>query len=689
MTFASPICLMARATSTKSWLWHQRLSHINFDTINDLAKNNLVTGLPKFKYMKDYLCPSCDQGKSKKLPHKPKHVPNSTNRLRLFHMDLCGPMRVESINGFLRSKDEAPEVIKTFLKKIQVLLQAPVIIVRTENGTEFTNQVLKAYIEYIGAETIANACYTQNRSLIHKRFNKTSVYNQRKKKIMEMMNVTFDELSTMAFEQRNSKSELQEMTSRQISSRLDLTYAPSTITSQKPTECELDLLFEARYDDYIGGQSSDATRIAPAALVTQNLQTPNASTTIAESAPTLKNSSIEAPTIPNTSHDIDELQQQQHSQQQDNQAPLQSKAVADNVNNAMFDENMFINPFAPPSTSSDHPLEKVIEEPSRSVLTRNQLRTNGEMCIYALSMSTMEPRIVKEAMTDPGWINSMQDELLQFKRLDVWELVHLLDNIKPLTLKWLFKNKLDEENMIIRNKTRLVVRGYRQEEGIDFEESFAPVARMEVIRIFLVYVAHKSFIVYQMDVKTAFLHAEEGTLRAKAGTEGMVYVDDIIFGSINHRLSQPRNTDHAGCQDIFKSTSGGTQFLGEKLVSWSSRKQNCTSLSTVEAEYVSLSACYYQLANIFTKALPVDRFNDLVCRLGTDGRSSHPSQCRQSHMLILQAEGYIQGINQELKKALNIQDTLLYGLINKNFLKEHRVYDCKQIKLKIYVERDC
>ncbi|GJU35844.1 retrovirus-related pol polyprotein from transposon TNT 1-94 [Tanacetum coccineum] len=109
-------------------------------------------------------------------------------------------------------------------------------------------------------------------------------------------------------------------------------------------------------------------------------------------------------------------------------------------------------------------------------------------------------------MTDPGWIDSMQDELLQFKRLDVWELVPLPNNIKPLTLKWLFKNKFDEENTIIRNKTRLVVRGYRQEEGISFEESFAPVARMEAIKIFLAYAAHKSFIVYQMDLKTAFLH---------------------------------------------------------------------------------------------------------------------------------------------------------------------------------------
>ncbi|GJV62308.1 retrovirus-related pol polyprotein from transposon TNT 1-94 [Tanacetum coccineum] len=148
MASASLICHMARATSTKSWLWHQRLSHLNFDTINDL-----VTGLPKFKYHKEHLCPSCEQGKSKRASHPPKPVPNSKQRLHLLDIDLCGSMRIASINGkryvlvivddysrytwvlFLRSKDEAPEEIKTFLKKITVLLQAPVIIVRTDNGT--------------------------------------------------------------------------------------------------------------------------------------------------------------------------------------------------------------------------------------------------------------------------------------------------------------------------------------------------------------------------------------------------------------------------------------------------------------------------------------------------------------------------------------------------------------------------
>ncbi|GJW67068.1 retrovirus-related pol polyprotein from transposon TNT 1-94 [Tanacetum coccineum] len=439
MASTSPICLMSRATSTKSWLWHQHLSHLNFDTINDLTKNDLVTGLSKFKYHKEYVCPSCEQGKSKKASHPPKPVSNSKQRLHLFHMDLCGPMRVKSINRkryilvivddysrytwvhFLRSKDEAPEEIKTFLKKIQLLLQALVIIVRIDNNTKFKNQVFKEYFDDVGISHQTALCYSKNDHediwnlgakgvigfFIGYSANSCAyrVYNRRTRKIIETMNVTFDELSVMAFEQDSSKPGLQGLTSGQISSRLDLTYAPSTITSQKPTERESDLLFEAMYDDYIGGQPSAAPRTSPATPAPQ---------------------------------DVDELSQQHWTK--------------------------------------DHFLEQVIGEPSRPVLTRNQLRTDGEMCTYALTVSTMEPRNVKEAMTDPAWIDSMQEELLQFKRLDVWVLVPAPDNIKPLTLKWLLKNKHDEEK------------------------------RMEAISIILAYTTHKSFIVFQKDVKTAFLH---------------------------------------------------------------------------------------------------------------------------------------------------------------------------------------
>ncbi|GJW31099.1 retrovirus-related pol polyprotein from transposon TNT 1-94 [Tanacetum coccineum] len=168
MMASSSICLLSKATKTKSWLWHRRLSHPNFGAINHLARHGLVRGLPKLKFEKDHLCSACAMGKSKKKPHKPKSEDTNQEKLYLLHMDLCGPMRVASINGkkyilvivddysrftwvkCLRSKNEAPDFIIKFLKMIQVRLKTPVQRIRTDNGTEFVNQTLREYYEKVG-----------------------------------------------------------------------------------------------------------------------------------------------------------------------------------------------------------------------------------------------------------------------------------------------------------------------------------------------------------------------------------------------------------------------------------------------------------------------------------------------------------------------------------------------------------
>ncbi|GJX38810.1 retrovirus-related pol polyprotein from transposon TNT 1-94 [Tanacetum coccineum] len=169
-TSSTPICLMAKASPTQAWLWHRRLSHLNFDYINLLSKKDVVIGLPKLKYVKDQLCSSCEVSKSKRSSFKSKTVPSSKGRLNLLHMDLCGPMRVASINGkkyilvivddysrytwtlFLRSKDETPEVLKDFITIIQRNLQALVISVRTDRGTLFLDKTLHAFFKEEGIE---------------------------------------------------------------------------------------------------------------------------------------------------------------------------------------------------------------------------------------------------------------------------------------------------------------------------------------------------------------------------------------------------------------------------------------------------------------------------------------------------------------------------------------------------------
>nr|GEU76229.1 retrovirus-related Pol polyprotein from transposon TNT 1-94 [Tanacetum cinerariifolium] len=394
MASASPICLMALISPPS---------------------------LPKFKYHKEYLCPSCEQEKSKRASHPPKPVPNSRQRLHLLHMDLCGPMRIASING--KRNRTLVEAARTML----IFSRAPL---------------------FLWAEAIATACFTQNRSIIHSRFNKTpyELINGRK------LDISFLHVFGVLCYPKNVCEDIGKLGTK----GLDLTYASSTILV---------------VDEYIGSQTSAAQRTVLAAQAQQVHQTSTTSTSIAKTAPAPTNSSSQATIFLNTSQDVDGLRrQQQHAQQKGNQAHLQSKTVADNVSNAMLDGNTFVNHFSNSSTSAAESSSSQNVDPSN--MHTNQLRSDGNMCMYELIVSTLEPKNVKEAMTDPAWIELMQEELLQFKRLD----------------------------------SRLVVRGYRQEEGIDFEESFAPVPRMEASRIFLEDTAHKSFSVFQMDVKTAFLH---------------------------------------------------------------------------------------------------------------------------------------------------------------------------------------
>ncbi|GKA05030.1 retrovirus-related pol polyprotein from transposon TNT 1-94 [Tanacetum coccineum] len=207
--------------------------------------------------------------------------------------------------------------------------------------------------------------------------------------------------------------------------------------------------------------------------------------------------------------------------------------------------------------TKNHPIEQVIGDPLKPVMTRKRLQSDAEFCMYVLTVNTIEPKNIKEAMLDHSWIESMQDELNQFKRLDVWELVECPVGRNIIVVKWIWKNKTDAENTVIQNKSRLVAKGYCQEEGIDFEESFAPVARLEAVRIFVDYAAHKNFPIFQMDVKRAFMngplkeevfvpqpdgfvdlefpnHVNRLKKALRHGDDILlvqIYVDNIIFGS--------------------------------------------------------------------------------------------------------------------------------------------------------------
>ncbi|GJQ93372.1 retrovirus-related pol polyprotein from transposon TNT 1-94 [Tanacetum coccineum] len=630
---------------------------------------------------------------------------------------------------------------------------------------------------------------------------------------METIHVTFDELTEQTAPVHSSPGPAPNLlTPGPISSEL-VPNPPPAAPYVPPTNKELEILFQPMFDEYFESSTVDhLVPPAPAAQALVNPIGPSVSIPIDQEAPSGSH-------LPSSS---------------DHQSSLVHQGVAAEhlfeVNPfAVADLEPFVNVFAPDHNSkaspskviartesnqttqphehlrkwtASYPIDNIIGNPSRPVSTQKQLATDALWCFYNSVLSKVELKNFKSAITEDCWFQAMQDEIHEFDRLDVWELVPPPDCVMIIALKWIYKVKLDEYGDVLKNKACLVAKGYRQEEGLDFEESLAPVARLEAIRIFLANAVSKNMTVYQMDVKTAFLNGElkeevyvsqpEGFvdpdrphhvyrlkkalyglkqaprawydtlskfLLAQGFSKGVVdptlfirktgkhtlhvqiYVDDIIFastdpkdcdrfsnemsskfqmsmmgqisfflglqisqnprgifinqskyaneilkkfdlhksdpvdtpmvertkldedlsgipvdqtqyrsmigslmyltasrpdlvfavcmcaryqskptkkhleavkrvfrylqGTINMGLWYPKDTamaltayadaDHAGCQDTRRSTSGSAQFLGDKLVSWSSKKQTSTSISSTEAEYIAMSGCCAQI----------------------------------------------------------------------------------------------
>ncbi|KAJ9548880.1 hypothetical protein OSB04_021423 [Centaurea solstitialis] len=947
------IYLLAKATKADSWLWHQRLCHQNFKDMNKLVSRGLVSGLPETRLSKDTLCSACELGKMKRSSHPPKWETNCRCPLDMLHMDLCGPMRIESLARkkymlvlvdefsrftwleFLRAKSDAADRIIAFIKRIQVSLNLKVKKLRSDNGTEFRNTKLHSFLEDVGishnfsavrtpqqngvverknwtlveaarsmmahsgvpksfwAEAVATACYTQNRTLIVKRTGKTAyemiekrkpdikhlrvfgckcyilndrddlgkfdpkadesifigysphskayrVYNKRSQTILESTNVDFSETETLSdASSSNPDAILPDLPNAPPSTD----FRPNTFDSDFIDPSDYDLLIltgpiivpaapgtsttSVSSDAFMTESTFEATTSAqntatePVVSPPQNSSNEQPSGTSSEPVVAQTSTPVRAPVTeaaplpsPSTSQrSYAQVVRKPRLEVVLNIEPLgratsnpsggvQSRNfVVQDENDTTNNQESYVTLPHSRKWSRSHPPSQIIRSPSRNVQTRSSKKSDN-LGLFACFLSEFEPSEINQALSDPDWVRAMQDELAEFERNKVWHLVKRPWGKSIIGLKWIFRNKKDENNLVIRNKARLVAKGFRQQEGIDYDETFAPVARIEAIRIFLAYAAHKNMMVYQMDVKCAFLNGvlheevyveqpegfvdprfpdhvyaldkalyglkqaprawyetltiyllgagyKKGTIDPtlflrKSGDDLIIvqiYVDDIIFAStkpelckefehtmksqfqmsmmgeltfflglqvrqcpegifinqskyVHHLLkrfdvvgsnsaatpmsrsfqmdadlsgkpvdlkkyramigsllyltaSRPdivfstgvcaryqcdphdshlkavkrilrylkgtpdfglwypkgssfeligyTDSDHAGCKLDRKSTSGACQFLGNKLVSWSSRKQNCVSLSTAEAEYIAAACCCSQV----------------------------------------------------------------------------------------------
>nr|GEV59954.1 retrovirus-related Pol polyprotein from transposon TNT 1-94 [Tanacetum cinerariifolium] len=559
---------------TKSWLWHRHLSHLNFGAINHLARQGLVRGLLKLKFEKDRLCSARAMGKSTKKSHKPKSKDTNQEKLYLMHMDLYGPMRVESVNG---KKYILNNVVE---RRNRTLIEA-----------SYTMLIYAQALLFLWAAAVGTTCYTQNRSIIRLHHGKTPyellynklpdlsfihmfsalcyptndsenlgklqlkadigifigyaptkkdfrIYNRPTRRIVETIHVDFDELMAMASEQSSSGPALNEMTPATINSGL-VQKSSSSTPYVPPSKNDWDLLFQPMFDELLNPPPSvDHQAPEVIALIVDVIPPVQAdstgspsSTTVDQDAPSISKchttTETQSSVIP---QDVEEDNMDIEVAHMGND-PLFSVPILE-VTSAQSSSTASPHSIVQPDHqitqhtskwTKDHPLNNIIGQLSRPVSIRLQLYEQALFCYYDAFLTSVKPKTYKEALTLSCWIEAMQEELNEFKRIEGWELVPRPDKV----MKYGF-------------------------------ESCDPVDT-------------------PMVEKSKLNEDKEG--KAVDLSHYRVFVD----------------ADHAGCQDTRRSTSGSVQFMGERLISWSSKRQKSVAISSMEAEYIALFGCCAQI----------------------------------------------------------------------------------------------
>nr|GEX10538.1 integrase, catalytic region, zinc finger, CCHC-type, peptidase aspartic, catalytic [Tanacetum cinerariifolium] len=482
MMKSSSICLLSKGSKTKSWLWHRRLSHMNFGEINHLARQGLVRGLPKLKFEKDHLCSACAMGKCKKKSHK-HNLKTPTKKNSIFCTWI---FVVQCVSKVLMERRPAlhemtPVIISSGLMPNPTYLTPFVPPSRTDWDLLFQPLFDELLIPPLSVDHPAPEVITP---------------------IAEVV-----------------APELAASTGSPSSTTVDQD-APSPSSSQSTPETQSPVILndieEDNHDIEVAHMSNDPYFGIP---IPKAISDESSSTDVIH-------------TIVYPDHQISE-------------------------HNGKW--------------TKDHPLENIIGELARLVSTRLQLHEQALFCYYDAFLSS--------------------------------------DKVMVIILKWIYKVKLDELRDILKNKARLVARGYRQEEGIDFEESFAPEevyvsepdGFVDPDNLNHVYKLKKALYGLKQapctwyDMLSSFLIPQDFS---KGSVDPTLFIrrngNDILLDSLI-ALTAFADADHAGCQDTRRNTSGSLQFLEDRLISWSSKRQKSDAISSMEDEYIALSGCCAQI----------------------------------------------------------------------------------------------
>ncbi|GJS74954.1 putative ribonuclease H-like domain-containing protein [Tanacetum coccineum] len=585
-------CLVAKATEDEAVLWHRRLGHVNFKNINKLVKGNLVRGLPSKTFKLDHSCLACRKGKQHRASCKKIEERTVREPLELLHMDLFGPVSVESVNRkkyclvvtddcskfswvfFLAYKDETYDMLHDLIVGLENKLRHKVKTIRCDHGTEFKNQLMNEFCAKKGIKREYSIARTPQQNGVAERKNRTLIEAARTMLADSLLPIQFwaEAVNTACYVLNRVL-----VTKPQMKTPYEILMGRSpNISFMRPFGCSLTILntldhlgkFDGKSEEgYLLGYSTNSKGFRVYNRVTRKVQD-------CLHVNFLENQENQKGKGPDWMFDLELLTPSM------NYIPVRKENYADSKEQGIscdddedLDVQQFIvhgpnihaaqnKPSEERTADKEVPLsseEQVLHDELVSLMHQESLAKlhndaqrnafeeekkrialdKGKECVdstFTLSTANTPPQStgntptdsdddipkdgvfstnsfdaeeggkVSQALADESWVEAMQEELLQFKLQEVWVLCDLPEGKRVIGTKWVFRNKRDERGTIIKNKARLVAQGYRQEEGVDYDEVFAPVARIEAIRLFLAFASFMGFIVYQMDVKSAFLY---------------------------------------------------------------------------------------------------------------------------------------------------------------------------------------
>ncbi|GJT00551.1 putative ribonuclease H-like domain-containing protein [Tanacetum coccineum] len=514
-------CLFVKVTYDESKLWHRRLGNLNFKIMNKLVKGILVRGLPSKLFENDQTCVACQKEKQHRASCKSKTENSISFPLHLLHMDLFGLTFLQSLMKkmyclvvtddysrftwvfFLATKDETSGILKSFITGIENLVDYKVKMIRYDNGTEFKNREMNQFCEM--KEAVNTACYMQNRVLVVKPHNKTpyELFHGRTPTLSFMRPFgcpvtilnTIDHLSKfdgkadegffVGYSLNSKAFRVFNSISRIVEENLHIRFSESTpnVVGNEPDWLfDIDALTRTmNYEPIVTSTQSNSFACTKAS---DNESQARKETKLIKNYILLPLLTADPPYSkdPKSSHDdgskpsSDDGKKVNKDPRKDSECNDQEKE--DNVNNTN----------------------------TINAAGTNEVNVVGGKISIELSFDPNMPALEDYNIFDSQEMMKMMEELLQLKFQEVWTLVDLPNGKRAIGTKWVLRNKKDKRGIVIKkNKARLVAQGYTQEEGIDYDEVFAPVARIEAIRLFFAYASFKDFVVYQMDVKSAFL----------------------------------------------------------------------------------------------------------------------------------------------------------------------------------------